>query len=307
MKEQLIKILNDTNIFDKNSIPKKINVGFTNSLFSVDDKYIIKICKNKENENKFLKEIEFYKHNENNPYIPKLYSYHVSENEKDYSYIVIEFVKGKTLYNVWHTLDEKERKEVIENIVNLMKSFHSIKGKRYDWSNYIKDKLIHNFNFCREKNIFTSSELELAEYILKNMNKYLASNDFRLIHSDIHFDNIIMKEDKSLKLIDFETSMYAPIDYELDIFLRMCRNPLKYASEEEEKLIDINDYKMIEPYFRKLYPEIFEIHDFEIRNKIYDLESNLRLLPRFPENIELKDIVIKDLNDLKKYMNESKL
>ena len=81
--------------------------------------------------------------------------------------------------------------------------------------------------------------------------------------------NIIMKEDKRLKLIDFETSMYAPIDYELDIFLRMCRNPLKYASEEEEKLIDVNDYKMIEPYFRKLYPEIFEIHDFEIRNKIY--------------------------------------
>ena len=32
------------------------------------------------------------------------------------------------------------------------------------------------------------------------MDKYLKSDDFRLIHSDIHFDNIIVDENKNLKL-----------------------------------------------------------------------------------------------------------
>ena len=250
MDTYLKKIIDDNDkIFKNIKNISKINVGFTNSVYFADDKYIIKICNNKDNETNFENEIKFYKNNSDNKYIPKMYSFYISTSNDDFSYEIIEKINGKSLYFVWHELDENKRKEIVKEIVNMMKSFHSIKGKSYDWALYINEKLKRNFNKCFDLKLFSQTEKDMAEQILKNINDYLMSSDFRLVHSDIHFDNIIYCNDGQIKIIDFETSLYAPIDYELDIFLRMCNNPLKYASEEAENLIKIEDYLNIEKYF----------------------------------------------------------
>ncbi len=305
MDTYLKKIVDDNDkIFKDIKNISKINVGFTNSVYSADDKYIIKICNNKENETNFENEIEFYKSNAGNKYIPKMYSYYISTSNDDFSYEIIEKINGKSLYFVWHELDENKRKEIVKEIVNMMKSFHSIKGEFYDWALYIKEKLERNFNKCFDLKLFSQTEKDMAEQILKNISDYLKSSDFRLVHSDIHFDNIIYCNDGQIKIIDFETSLYAPIDYELDIFLRMCNNPLKYASEEAENLVKIEDYQNIEKYFKEFYPEIYNVDNFEIRHEIYNLEANLRLLPRFPENNDLKKIVIEIMISLKKMLNK---
>ena len=305
MDAYLKKIVDDNDkIFKDIKNISKINVGFTNSVYFADDKYIIKICKNKENKAKFKNEIEFYKNNAGNKYIPKMYSFYISNSNDDFSYEIIEKINGKSLYLVWHELDENKRKEIVKEIVNMMKSFHSIKGESYDWALYINEKLERNFNKCFDLKLFSQNEKDMAEQILKNINDYLKSSDFRLVHSDIHFDNIIYCNDGQIKIIDFETSLYAPIDYELDIFLRMCNNPLKYASEEAENLVKIEDYQNIEKYFKEFYPEIYNVDNFEIRHEIYNLEANLRLLPRFPENNDLKKIVIEIMISLKKMLNK---
>ena len=69
--KNIIKLNN--NIFVENPKVKKINVGFTNTIYDVDNKFIIKVCTNINNEENFKKEIEFYKANKNNNLIPKLY------------------------------------------------------------------------------------------------------------------------------------------------------------------------------------------------------------------------------------------
>lgn len=282
----------------KNNI-QKINVGFTNLLYLIDNKYIVKVCNKKDNEDNFNNEIKFYINNSKNIYIPQLYSYYISSSKDDYSYEIIEKINGKSLYSVWHTFDEEKRKDIIKEIVKLMKTFHSKKGEPYDWSNYIIDKLKNDFNKCYELKLFSGEEKIIAENILNTISPYLESNDFRLVHSDIHFDNILLCENGQLKIIDFETALYAPIDYELDIFMRMCNNPLKYASEEAELLVKIEDYKNIISYLKMFYPEIFRINNFDIRHLIYDLEANLRLLPKFSKDRELKEIIIGIMNKIK--------
>ena len=277
---------------------KKINVGFTNLVYSAGNKYIIKICNNKENENRFENEINFYLKNKNNKYIPELCNYHISENEKDYSYEIIEKVNGKSLYFVWHLFDDQKRKSIIKEISLMMKSFHAVKGEKYDWSLFIKEKLIKDLNNCNLNNLFNNEEKEKIEYVIEKSSKYLKSEEFGLVHSDIHFDNVLIDENNNLKLIDFETAIFAPIDYELDIFLRMCNNPLKYSSEETEKFVNEEDYKNIAIYLKEYYPEIFDFKNYEIRHLIYDLEANFRLLARFPENIELKEIVLKIIENI---------
>lgn len=295
------KIINENkDILSSNNL-EKINIGFTNLIYSVADKYIIKICKDKENEDNFNNEINFYLKNTNNKYIPKLYRYHRKENDDDFSYEIIEKLKGKSLYYLWHTYNEEERKQIIIEISNLMKSFHSIKGKTYDWGEYITNRILINFNKCLQLNLFSEQDKIKMFSIIDKMKMYLKSNDFRLVHSDIHFDNLVMCENKELKIIDFETAIYAPIDFELDIFLRMCNYPMKYASEETEKYVREEDYKNIERYLKEDYKELFEGIYYNERHCIYDLEAYLRLLPEFPKHTELKEIILKDIEIIENY------
>ena len=271
------KILDDNkHLFGTIKNIKKINKGFTNLLYIVNNKFVIKICFNKENEENFKNEINFYKFNGNN------------SSKNDYSYDILEKIDGYTIYHIWHTLSEKQRKEIIKELVNLMKSFHTHRKTVLDWSNYIIDKLKVNFHKCYQLNLFFLKEKSKLEFILNHISPYLNSYDFCLV------DNLLLTKNNKLKIIDFETSLYAPMDYELDIFLRMCRNPWKYASEEDEQFIKIEDYKNIKKYLKEFYPDIFLINHFNIRSKIYDLEYNLRLLSKFPNDLKLK----KDIKDI---------
>lgn len=297
MEEYLNKIINDNDILNNNMKCMKVNSGFTNTVYILDNKYIIKICSDKNNKDRFTQEIKFYLSNNDNKYIPRLYNYYISDN-KDYSYEIIEKVEGVTLYNVWHTLSLEERKDVLKLVVDMMKSIHKTKGEVYNFALYIKNKLNNEMN--EVSNLFDGVVLDKFNNIIKNIDRYFIDNDYRLVHGDLHFDNILIDSNNNIKVIDFERSLSAPIDYELDIFLRMCYNPIKYASLEEEKHVNSNDYKDIPKYLKEYYPEIFNFKYFDIRHLIYDLEANLRILPKFKNDIELKDKVIEIINKLYK-------
>ena len=84
----------------------------------------------------------------------------------------------------------------------------------------------------------------------------------------------------------------------------MCYNPIKYASLEEEKYVNINDYKDIPKYLKEYYPEIFDFEYFNIRHLIYDLEADLRILPIFKDDVELRNKVIEVINELDGLISE---
>lgn len=83
----------------------------------------------------------------------------------------------------------------------------------------------------------------------------------------------------------------------------MCHNPSKYASEETEQYIKISDYKNIENYFKKFYPALFLIDNFEMRHLIYDLKVNLSLLAKFSHDKKLKNIVVQLMNEINKMLH----
>lgn len=116
-------------IFSKNPTIEKINVGFTNSIYNIDNKYIVKICTDPNNEDNFKKEIEFYKSNKKNNLIPKLYFSNTDKMKFPYFYEIIEKLEGVTLYNVWYTLSEIQRENIIRQLCEAMKKIHTNLGK----------------------------------------------------------------------------------------------------------------------------------------------------------------------------------
>ena len=221
-------------LFGENVKYEKINVGFTNTIYIVNNMFIVKICTNPDNEKNFEKEIKFYKANINNDLIPKLYYSNVEKDTVPYYYEIIEKVEGITLYNVWHNFNENQREDIIKQLCDAMKQFHRNIGKSYDWTKKTSELFINLYDKAKELNLFDNEEQELIDKAYSKFGIYLESKEFVLVHNDLHFDNIFYNDGK-IKLIDFERSIYAPKDFELDILYRMIRKPWKFASEEAEK------------------------------------------------------------------------
>ena len=90
--------------------------------------------------------------------------------------------------------------------------------------------------------------------------------------------------------------MYAPRDFELDIFYRMIRKPWKFASEETEEYTDVSQYSNIMSYVQKYYPELLSNPNLYERLGIYDMVYFLAQLVRHPELDGLKDDVLSAAN-----------
>lgn len=282
-------------LFGPNPSVEKINIGFTNTLYSVNDTYIIKICTDINNEEKFKKEISFYETNKDNTLIPKLYYFSTDKKDVPYYYEIMEKVEGVSLYHVWHTYTEKQREDIIRQLCDAMKQIHNNKGESYDWVKEIESQFISLYNIAKEKNIINEEESQLLNQAYSYFEKYLQSSEFVLVHNDLHFDNIFFNDEK-IKIIDFERAIYAPRDFELDILYRMIRKPWKYASEQTEEYIDISQYSNIMAYIKKYYPELINIPNLYERLAIYDIIYFLKHYVQYPEYEDLKEDVLSAAN-----------
>ncbi len=291
--EETIKIILKQNKVLLGSNPKveKINVGFTNTIYNINDAFIVKICTNQENEKEFLNEIEFYKKNKENHFIPKLYYFNTDKEDIPYFYEIIEKLNGVSLYHVWHTFSEEQREDVIKQLCTIMMQIHSNTGKIYDWVKEIKEQFLYLYKKVQELAIFKQEEEQLLNYAYSKFDRYLESNDFVLIHNDLHFDNILFDNGK-IKLIDFERSIYAPRDFELDILYRMIRKPWKFASLETEQYADASDYTNIMSYIEKYYPKLIKVPYLYQRLAIYDIVYFLKQLVEYPNLEKLKNDVL---------------
>ena len=297
MDNQIKELVNKySNVFGDNPSIEKINVGFTNTLYDIDNKYILKVCTDLNNEPSFNNEIDFYKNNIDNKYIPKLLLSDTSKIDIPYLYEVLEKVEGVSLYNVWHTLTESTREDIIKQLCTALKGFHKDKKPSYDWLEYQQN--VFNEYYLKTKDLFKSEEQEIIEEAYNEFYKYLDTNtDFAFLHNDLHFDNIFYHNGE-IKIIDFERAIYGPLDFELDILYRMVRNPSKYASEETEQYTKKEDYAHIMEYMQKYYPELFTNPHLKERFIIYDIIYYLGNLVDFPHVKELNEIILKACKDL---------
>ena len=292
MEEVINKIVEVNSILlGTNPRIEKINVGFTNTLYSVDDRYIVKICSDINNEDDFKKEIKFYNSNKNNKLIPKLYFSSTDKRDVPYLYEIMEKIDGVSLYNVWHTFSDEKREDIIRQLCEAMKGFHSNKSEAYDWAQMMKDKFSSLYDKAKEKDMISDDEVKVIDQAYSCFDKYLKSSLFVLVHNDLHFDNIFINDGK-IKIIDFERSMYAPADFELDILYRMIRKPWKFASEETEPYTSLEQYSNIMSYIEKYYPELVHIDNLYKRLAIYDMVYFLEQYIDYPKHDELKEDVL---------------
>lgn len=268
---------------------EEINAGFNNSIFCINNKYIIKVCGNDEKENLFDVEVNFYNSNNDNDSIPKLYRYDKSKKIIPHVYEIIEKVSGKSLYYYWYKMPESEREKTIQKLIKVLKRIHSKEYESYDWCSLIKTKVLSYFN--QTIDMFTEDEKRIILSSLENYDEILSDNKFCLIHNDLHFDNIILDDNGNIKLIDFNDSIIAPYDFDLRLLYMSVLLPWKWANIKMDPLQKPKDYKNLFEYIKKYYPTLSEIKYLEERMIIYSILNNFELLPRFRNKDDKKKIM----------------
>ncbi len=292
MQEIINKIVEQNkSIFGDNPNIDKINVGFTNTIYNVNDKYIIKICSKIDNEEEFKKEIDFYNTNKDSKLIPRMYYASIDKTEIPYYYEILEKIEGITVYDIWHTLSEEQREDIIRQLCDAMKQFHSNKGIVDNWIDSNKSLFMSYFNKARELNLLTSDEIELLDKASLKFEELFKTDEYVLVHNDLHFDNVFYNG-RSIKLIDFERSIYAPREYELGILYRMVRFPWKFASEENEKYTNKKDYENIIAYIEKYYPKLIHIDNLYKKLAAYDMIYYLQPYVNNSKYIEDKEVML---------------
>ena len=266
MENKIKQILQKENLQYKNI--EKSKSGFTNAVFLVDKKYVVKIIKDQTNPQKLQKEIEFYK-NIKLDCIPKFVA---SGQYEGTIYLIVEFVQGQPIYKIWHKIDEIERENIIKKICEILKKFHSQKGdflpEKYVCKNWLpkwKQTFDYNIELLKKRGFDTHN---LQHFANTKLEKIMNNQKTCLVYNDAHFDNFLY-DGKDVKIIDFDRVVYFSKDYELLIISLMAEQPWKFANEEDEQNVDEKHYKNVMSYFKQYYANMFDFEHLEQRLFIY--------------------------------------
>lgn len=296
-KKIIEKIFTENNIGEVKSI-KKIEVGFTNKVYSINDDFILKVCEDEENEENFEKEVFFYDLFKDKIPVPKVIFYDNSKQIYNKFFIIYPKIQGDNLYAKWHLMNNDERKSIIKQLCEFLKIINKADYKKFvekfkisnpiNWKKSIESKIQKSLQELKTRETL-SKEFVYKIQKFVDENKYvLDEQKISLVYWDAHFDNILVKDNKIVGILDFERTELASIDFVLDIIKRMMNYPKKYMSEESEKFAKKEDYENLLDWFQEFYPEIFNFKELEKRLDLYCIEHDLKDLIGWPNVIELK-------------------
>ena len=142
----------------------KLKKGFSRLVFSVNDKYVIKICVNQAKENQMQNEKDFYINNKA-IYTPNLIIFDDSKKILPYIYSIEQKINGKNLFELWPKFNQTSKERFLDELVKILKLIHQpiiINDEK-------RLEIISKFNLlldkCISKNIFSCDEIKYLKQL----------------------------------------------------------------------------------------------------------------------------------------------
>ena len=309
MNKKVIKqIFLQHNLWEVSSI-QKIEIGFTNEIFSINDKFILKICKKISNEENFQKEVYFYNFFKDKLKIPQIIIYDDSKKFYKRNYMIYNKIKWENLYAKRHLMNDNERKNIIKQLCDNLKIINRSSYIEYiqkfklnpvvNWHDTIINKIKKSLKKIENKKLLSSGFITHIRAFIEINHTILNEQKIGLVYWDIHFDNILINNNQISGILDFERTELWSIDYVLNIIRKMIEYPTKYISEKFEKFAKQEDYIHLLDWFHEFYPELFAFTNLDKRLDLYALEYDLHTLLDRPTSQWVKEMIVKTV----KYSN----
>jgi len=292
MPEKNKKIIEEIAV--KNNIPKSnpyiVLPGWNNNRVCIfDEKYVIKLGGMYGDNDIFSHQQELLeKLSAIGAKVPKIVDMGTADEEK---YLLMTKVSGRTLAQIWPTLDQKERKNYFFQVGEELQKYHSIKFDDYAIAicqnkpkNNLLDAVNTTIDFSKIKNLQNHTEQEMLEWISnfyqKNRSLLSESGTAALVFNDIRLENILASEGKISGFVDFDWLCQAAPDYELTKAVYYMYAPQYFSDASLVKSIQAPMKNEINA-FKKAYPDIFDTPNLTARLRLYFIRNILYLLEKY--------------------------
>jgi aminoglycoside phosphotransferase (APT) family kinase protein len=297
----LNKIFTYHSLIKPNSF-NKIESGFTNQVYLIDDIFILKICSDKNNERAFRQEAILYRYFIGKLPVPELILYDDSKKVFKKNFMIYYKIKGDTLYSIWHNLSQETRRDLVKQLCKLLKKINSTNFKelpkelgfktQIDWKNFMLSKIETYLSISQIMGTLSHAEITKIKNFVNFNAGVLEKQELALVYWDPHFDNVLVKDNKIVGLIDFERTQIASIDFVLDTVKRMVDFPKKYMSQSLELLANAEDYQDLLVWYEEFYPELFSFTNLKRRLDLYAIAHDLEDLENWPVTQSIKDNIM---------------
>jgi serine/threonine protein kinase len=209
--------------------------------------------------------------------IPKLYALYTRDEGKSIvNYIVMEYIDGSSLTSKWPTLDATSKLDIARQLRNYFTELRQIPSPGYfglpgkqpfqDTVFYSgNDEQIKEFSgpFDTEQQLLeaivdiyrvTNPRVQKAEYYARILPLVFRGDKSVFTHGDFQLKNILMKDDGTLTVIDWEAAGWYPSSWEYIMAMNGCR----YTDDWflwVPKVLDeyINEFGWMGPMLREMW------------------------------------------------------
>lgn len=135
----------------------------------------------------------------------------------NFDFQVIEYIEGQTLYELRY--DEKLVCNILEEVKNELKKIHNLAGDKYGlleneyntWREYLDSNFSNHIDYLDKHKLLEPSTLFQIAFVHEE-------NDIKckpvLLHGDLSYNNIIVKNGKLAAIIDWEDAVFGDPAFE---------------------------------------------------------------------------------------------
>ena len=306
MEEKIVeKIFTEYSLGKVESVVN-IEIGFTNKVYLINDEYILKICEDESNEQKFEIEVFFYNFFKDKIPVPKIKVFNKSKSIYGKFFMIYPKIEGDNLYAKWHLLSDEQRKIIIKQFCDILKIINKSSYDEFlqkfeinfldNWHDKILNQIQNFIEKIKQRELLSSGFIQVIRKFINDNHYVLKEQKLALVYWDSHFDNILVQDTKIVGILDFERTEVSSVDFILDIVKRMVEYPKKYMSEKFEKFAKKEDYAHLLDWFQEFYPELFNFKNLDKRLDLYAVEHDLDTLIWYPNSKEVKQMIAKTVN-----------
>lgn len=305
MDEKIIKLIFLQNNLEEVKSIKKIETCFTNKVYSINDKFILKVCEDEGNEENFKIEVFLYNFFKDKIPVPKIKVFDNSKKIYGKFFMIYPKIEGDNLYSKWHLLSNANRKNLIKQLCEILKVINKSPYDEFmkkfkvnsskNWHDKILNQIQNSLKKIEQKKLLSSAFIQSIKKFIDNNHTVLKEQKMALVYWDVHFDNILIQDTKIVGILDFERTELSSIDFTLGVIKKMVEHPKKYMSEDFEKFAKKEDYAQLLNWFQEFYPELFDFENLDKRLDFYSIKHDLDILPDWPNSKELKQMIAKTI------------
>lgn len=266
---------------------ERCGVGIANYVFIVStetEKFILRCSKD---ENAYKDTVYWLnKLSVCNIPIPSVFS---EGKYKDYSYLILSYIQGDDIGNVYCKLNDSEKKQIAKEVVGIQRRVSKIDvstDSEWTWNCFVDEILNRAEERIKKKNYFDFNKIYIIKNLQQEIHEYLDQVPPTPYLDDISTKNLLIYEGKVSGIIDIDWMGFGDM--------------LTFVAMTKVALLNMNlDTKYIDYLLDEIHPNTIEYKAFVFYCLLFCVDfMGERGMQFLDKKIPVNESIIKRLNDI---------